>query len=266
MSVALNGKNDEISAVLSYIHENLYEPLTLTQLADHISYSRYHFARMFKKTTGLSPLYYVSSLRLQKAKDLLLQTNLSVRDIGMEVGQQSLGTFTTRFTERVGVTPVQFRHSIEKVSEQLQLIQQLHNWKNRRGNTNPYLNVEGIIDSSEEFQGFVLVGLFAKPIPEGLPLYGTLLSSLGTFSFANVKPGIYYLMATSVQWGMAAEDILLPHTTLRAKGKQPIVITGDRKLQPHRLTLRLPKLEDPPILISLPVLMNRFLYQELSLI
>lgn len=145
----------------------------------------------------------------------------------------------------------------------MELLQQLNVWRDESSFSNPYLKVEGMIDSSEQFEGFVLVGLFAKPIPEGLPLYGTLLSNVGTFSFIDVKPGIYYLMATSIQWGMAAADILLPHTTLRAKDNQPIVITGERHVHYKRLTLRPPKLEDPPILISLPVLMNRFLQREI---
>ncbi|WP_306421106.1 helix-turn-helix domain-containing protein [Halalkalibacter sp. APA_J-10(15)] len=258
----MNARNEEMNAILSYIEDHLYEPVTLAQLANHISYSRYHFARMFKKETGLSPLYYVASLRLQKAKDLLLQTNLSVRDIGMEIGQQSLGTFTTRFTERVGVTPVQFRHSMKQVDEQLESLKQLENWEDTSQWSNPSLKVEGVIDSTHEFKGFVLVGLFAKPIPEGLPLYGTLLSRLGPFSFTNVRPGIYYLLATSIQWGMAAQDILLPHSTLRARVKQPIVISNDHMVQPQRMTLHPPLIDEPPIIISLPVLMNRFLQRK----
>lgn len=91
-----------IDEVIAYIHKHIDEPLQLSRLADIALYSPFHFTRIFKEKIGLSPMYYVSALRLQKAKDLLLQTNLTIRDIGLEIGQQSLGTFTTRFTERVG--------------------------------------------------------------------------------------------------------------------------------------------------------------------
>src|SRR5690625_15138 len=101
----------QLERVLSYIQQNLHEHLSLSQLASIASYSPYHFSRLFKSSIGLSPHQYVSALRLQRAKHLLLQTNLPIRDIGMEIGQQSLGTFTTRFTEKVGVTPLQFRKS-----------------------------------------------------------------------------------------------------------------------------------------------------------
>src|SRR5690625_4896236 len=113
----------EIDAVISYIHKRLYNPLPLSRLARYAGYSTYHFSRILKEKTGLSPLYYVSSHRLQKAKDLLLQTNLSVRDIGLEIGQQSPGTFTSRFTEKVGVTPSQFRKSAERADN---LLRSLH--------------------------------------------------------------------------------------------------------------------------------------------
>jgi AraC family transcriptional regulator len=56
----------------------------------------------------------------------------------------------------------------------------------------------------------IFIGLFSKPVPEGLLLYGTLLSSEGLFCFKNVNLGMYYLMATSVSWEMESSDVLLP--------------------------------------------------------
>lgn len=73
--VELTEKYAEIDEVIAYIHQHLYEPLSLEQLARYAAYSPYHFLRIFKSRVGLSPQYYISSLRLQKAKDLLLQTH-----------------------------------------------------------------------------------------------------------------------------------------------------------------------------------------------
>jgi hypothetical protein len=110
-----------------------------------------------------------------------------------------------------------------------------------------------------------LIGLFSKPIPEGLPLYGTLVSSSsGNFSFTDVKPGTYYLMATSVSWGMQAIDFLLPHTTLRTRSKEPIIVEPFSYIPHMQVMLHLPHPDDPPILISLPLLMNRFLNRVLQ--
>jgi len=256
----MNERYAEIDEVIAYIHKNIYEPLPLSLLASYIGYSPYHFSRIFKERIGLPPLYYVSSLRLEKAKDLLLHTHLSIRDIALEIGQQSLGTFTTRFTERVGVSPSTFRNSRDEVDERLLALQRLSDWRQSMPVLNPNATIEGTVHAQAPFQGVILIGLFAKPIPEGLPLYGTLLPSLGPFRFTNVKPGTYYLMATSVQWGMQAVDVLLTQsTTLRTRSREPIVVTPYTKVPPLEVTLHVPRLDDPPILISLPLLMDHFL-------
>jgi AraC family transcriptional regulator len=249
----------EIDEVIAYINQHIYEPIPLSRLAGYAGYSPYHFTRIFKERIGLSPLYYASSLRLQKAKDLLLRTNLSIRDIGLEIGQQSLGTFTSRFTERVGVTPSHFRNSKLQADNYFRSLQKLKDWRMSHPTSNQHARIEGTVQAAIPFEGVILIGLFAKPIPEGLPLYGTLLSSLGDFCFTGVKPGIYYLMATSVSWGMQAIDFLLPHTTLRTRSKAPIIV-GPNSFVPHQqVMLHVPHQDDPPILISLPLLMNNFL-------
>lgn len=254
----------EIDGVIAYIHQHIYEPLSLDRLARYAAYSPYHFARIFKERMGLPPLYYISSLRLQKAKDLLLNTNLSIRDISLEIGQQSLGTFTTRFTERVGVTPADFRNQVLQADNHFRSLQRLERWSVSHASASAYSRVEGNIQSEIPFEGVILIGLFAKPIPEGIPLYGTLLSSVGEFCFEGVKPGTYYLMATSVSWGMQAKDILLPHTTLRTRSRQPIIVEPYSAVPYQQVMLRTPRLDDPPILISLPLLMNQFLNRVLQ--
>lgn len=109
------------------------------------------------------------------------------------------------------------------------------------------------------FNGVILIGLFQKSIPEGLPLYGTVLSSLGDYMFTDVRPGRYYLMATAVSWETEATDILLPHTTLRARSIKPVIVQDRIPVPQQDLTLHRPKLDDPPILISLPLLMSNFM-------
>jgi transcriptional regulator GlxA family with amidase domain len=59
----VTGRYSEIDEVIAYIHQCMYEPLLLSRLAGYAGYSPYHFTRIFKERTGLSPLYYVSSLR-----------------------------------------------------------------------------------------------------------------------------------------------------------------------------------------------------------
>lgn len=259
---------EEIQQSIAYIHDHLYEPLTLAELAKQAAYSPYHFTRIFKEQIGLSPQYYISSLRLQRAKDLLLETRLTIRDISLEIGQQSLGTFTTRFTNKVGMTPSEFRHASEQAGYTLQSLQDLSDWGvseaypasllAQQGLRGSQGSIEGEIISDIPFRGVILIGLFAKPIPEGMPLYGTLLSSPGTFCFPHVKPGAYYLMATSVAWSSSTVEMLLPHSTLRSWAREALVVKPGSKVPYQQIKLQPPRLDDPPILISLPVLMNHY--------
>ncbi|MFD2043738.1 AraC family transcriptional regulator [Ornithinibacillus salinisoli] len=255
----MNNRYPEIDEVIAYIHEHLDEALPLSHLAHQAAYSPYHFSRIFKEKTGLSPHQYVSSLKLQRAKSLLLHTNLTVRDISMEIDQQSLGTFTTRFTKRVGMTPMQFRKSSIEVNKHLQYLKKHKDWSQQLIIGNQRNKVTGTIAAEVPLHGVILIGLFTKPIPEGLPQYGTLLSSLGNFSFTDVRPGIYYLMATAVYWEMKANEILVPQKTLRAIAEKPIKVGSEMVIPQQHLTLRGPRLNDPPILISLPLLIKNFL-------
>ncbi|MCR2802803.1 helix-turn-helix transcriptional regulator [Paenibacillus soyae] len=245
--------------IIAYIQQNIDEELPLGKLAGQAAYSPYHFTRLFKEMMGISPLYYVSSLRLQKAKDLLLNTNLSIRDIGMEIGQQSLGTFTTRFTQRVGMTPAQFRNTANEADRYLEMLRKLESWGTPVISQPHHVTVRGTVRSEHPFEGVVLIGLFPKPIPEGFPLYGTLIGTLGHFEMPDVKPGIYYLMGTTISWGTDAKNMLLPQTTLRTRFKTAIRVQSGAELPHLDVTLHPPSLDDPPILISLPVLMNHFL-------
>ncbi len=119
--------------------------------------------------------------------------------------------------------------------------------------------IVGSVHSEIPFAGAVFIGLFHKPIPDSIPQYGTILMSLGDFHFTHVKPGTYYLMATSISWEMKSLDILLPHATLRTRHHEPIVVESFRDVHRRNVTLYPPEIDDPPILISLPLLMSRFL-------
>ncbi|WP_404456598.1 helix-turn-helix domain-containing protein [Oceanobacillus kapialis] len=255
----MNPIYSEIDEVIKYIHNNIDDPLSLQHLAEYARYSPYHFSRIFKQKTGLSPHHYVSSLKLQRAKDLLLRTELTVRDIGMEIGQQSLGTFTTRFTEKVGISPSQFRKSPLHINHYLKSLK-THSNSAQQSKVAIHSNkVEGVIKAEIPFQGVILVGLFTKPIPAGLPQYGTILTALGDYIFPHVRPRTYYLMATAVTWEMRTNEILVPNQTLRAKVDTPIIVHPKIETPTQNLTLRRPRLDDPPILISLPLLMKNFL-------
>ena len=83
-----------VERVLATMRERLDEDLTLHDMADVAHLSPYHFTRVFRHVTGIPPCEFLTALRLQEAKRLLLTTGLSVTDVCFEVGYSSLGTFT----------------------------------------------------------------------------------------------------------------------------------------------------------------------------
>src|SRR3954470_17763587 len=85
------------------------DPLSLDEIADSAILSKFYFSRVFRSLTGTSPGRFLSAIRLFKAKNLLLQTDLSVTQVAYGVGYNSLGTFTSRFTRSVGVPPGRYR-------------------------------------------------------------------------------------------------------------------------------------------------------------
>ena len=86
-----------------------HEPLSLADMADTAILSKFYFSRVFRTLTGTSPGRFLTAIRLTKAKQLLLETSLSVTEISYMVGYNSLGTFTSRFTRSVGVPPARYR-------------------------------------------------------------------------------------------------------------------------------------------------------------
>jgi AraC-like DNA-binding protein len=85
------------------------QPLDVEALARDAHMSPGHFSREFRRAYGESPYSYLMTRRIERAMALLRRGDLSVTEVCFEVGCSSLGTFSTRFTELVGVAPSVYR-------------------------------------------------------------------------------------------------------------------------------------------------------------
>ena len=86
-----------------------FEPLGVDDLAHAAGLSRAHFSREFRRAFGESPHSYLLTRRLERAAALLRTTDRSVAEICLDVGLQSIGSFTTSFTRTFGVSPTAYR-------------------------------------------------------------------------------------------------------------------------------------------------------------
>ena len=175
-----------VSQVIDLMKDRLGEPLTIDEMAVSARFSKFHFSRIFLTATGLSPARFLAAMRLGEAKRLLLCTHLTVTEIGVKVGYNSAGSFSSRFKFSVGMAPLAFRE--------------------RRGVRPPSElpspppssdcgTVHGRVTLPPEVcPGPVFLGLFPQPICEGTPVRCEVLSAPGEFLLDHVPSGRWHLL------------------------------------------------------------------------
>src|SRR5713226_9754566 len=166
--VTLAAHRQAIERAIQAMHTHLHERLTLEDLASVAYLSPSHFHRVFGRLIGIPPGEFLSALRFQAARRLLLTTPLSVTDICYEVGYSSTGSFTSRFTRLVGLSPRLLRqraHAFEPLAGE----------PDECSPTTPSGILRkhallGRISAPATFRGTIYVGLFTSPIPQGAPV------------------------------------------------------------------------------------------------
>jgi len=104
-----NAEPPVITRAKRYIDEHQAEDMTLSQVAKAVNTSTFYFCKLFKKVAGINFTDYVSRVRIEKAKNLLLNPNLRVSEIAYEVGFQSLTHFNRVFKRILGQSPTEYR-------------------------------------------------------------------------------------------------------------------------------------------------------------
>lgn len=95
-----------------FINESLEGELALADIAGAVGMSQFHFARMFKQTTGYTPLQYVMEQKIERAKRFLKDDEMALVDIAFRLGFASQSHFTAHFRRLTGTTPKHFRGSL----------------------------------------------------------------------------------------------------------------------------------------------------------
>ena len=103
----------QLKRLIEYIHSYLDSELSLTELAAQLNLSPFHFARLFKKSLGLSPHKYVMQNRIERAKRAIsVAADLSLSDIALQVGFYDQTHFSKTFKKYVGVSPKAFSKQV----------------------------------------------------------------------------------------------------------------------------------------------------------
>src|SRR5437762_10711101 len=104
-----------IARAKQFIHEHQTEDLSLGQVAKAVNMSTFYFCKIFKKITSINFTDYLSRIRIEKARNLLLNPNLRISEIAYEVGFQSLTHFNRVFRKLVGLSPSGCRKATGRV-------------------------------------------------------------------------------------------------------------------------------------------------------
>ena len=103
-----------MSRVLTYINAHLDQSISLSDLAHEAHLSVYYFATQFKRSTGFSPQRFILQYRVNRARELLRTTSLSVLDVSLDLGFRHQNNFTRAFRRITGTTPSRFRQEVER--------------------------------------------------------------------------------------------------------------------------------------------------------
>ena len=102
----------QIRKVEDHVREQLTEEISVETLAGLVDLSPFHFSRVFKQATGMSPLQFITRERITRAQQLIRETSRSLIEIALEVGYTSPSHFAQVFRRAVGVTPTEFRSAL----------------------------------------------------------------------------------------------------------------------------------------------------------
>lgn len=236
----------EVERAITTMWDRYGEPLTLADLARSAILSKFYFSRVFRTATGTTPGRFLSAIRLHKAKNFLLSSSLSVTDISYQVGYNSTGTFTSRFTRSVGLTPTRYR------------MQALHD----AAPPVPLPHAAGGPDTAA-IRGFVRlpadtppsrvhIGTFTGPLAEGVPSSHTVVDGSGPFLLTGIPAGTWHVIAVAV-----ATHGLDPRPWKRwpvAVGSGPLVTARPGAELEAEIAMHAPSLLDTPVLLALPEL------------
>lgn len=112
-----NEKPDEkhiLYSTCKYVQENFSNPITVKQLAENVSLSQSYFMKIFKKMSNTTPAEYIISFRLSNAKQLLLETNLTIAQIAEQCGFNDASYFSYYFKKKFDTTPNEYRKGFRK--------------------------------------------------------------------------------------------------------------------------------------------------------
>ncbi|WP_406368682.1 helix-turn-helix domain-containing protein [Streptomyces sp. NBC_00647] len=239
-----------VERAVAYMRERCGEPLTLAEIAESALLSRFYFTRVFKAETGLTPGRFLAAVRMHEAKRLIESTSMSITEISLAIGYNSLGSFTKSFTASVGVSPGRFRR-LSRDGRQGLPDPEPAVWPG--GGT-----VAGTISLPEGHgNARVYLGAFRTAVVQHAPLAWTVVDvpsgRPSCYSLKNVPGGSWHLLAVAQAAGVGPDERAGRTVLVGGHGRPAVTVAADG-VTSVAVRLRPVRPADPPVLLALPAL------------
>ena len=106
-----------IGKAKEYINQKFSKDISLEEVAKHVDISSYYFSKLFKEEEGMNFIEYVTELRIGRAKQMLIEGNVSIKEVCVEAGYTDPNYFSRIFKKVVGCTPTEYREGIQNEQE-----------------------------------------------------------------------------------------------------------------------------------------------------
>ncbi|WP_109437640.1 MULTISPECIES: helix-turn-helix transcriptional regulator [Aquimarina] len=101
-----------VSLAKEYLNDNISNTVSLEKISSNIGISKYYLHRLFTEINGITPLEYLTSIRLEKAKNRLRYSKCSIFEIAIECGFDNISYFSNTFKKHIGSSPTQYRNNV----------------------------------------------------------------------------------------------------------------------------------------------------------
>lgn len=243
-----------VITVIDRMSAQLGEPHELRDISRSVFMSPFHFHRVFHMVTSSTPGRFLTALRIAKAKQLLLETDLTCTDVSIAIGYSSFGTFTTQFTKLVGMPPGKFRSSVSPIADVpvRLLLEQLA--------TNQGPRVNGVAATigprPDGLLSCVVVGVFTSGIPQHRPVDCAIGQAPGIVRLGR-RLRANQVFAVSAAPDATVSDVLAERASavLCVGTADHIACCGQESGVPeYHVELRERQQTDPPVIVGFPLL------------
>ncbi|RMW94770.1 AraC family transcriptional regulator [Allofranklinella schreckenbergeri] len=255
----------DVDALTAHIRAQLHQDPTPAQIAAHFGVNRFALSRWFRAETGLSLRDYIAALKIEQGIAPLVQGQPVIAS-QLEAGHASAATYAHRFRAHTGQSPRDYRAQAATFSATLR--QALHDGRARvlpyhgfDPAAHPQTHALSVEIQGEGLAPLVFVGLFAEPIPRGVPVLGRALFHTRRFVIDHIPDGRYHLLGCEMRPSLNPLDFFRLDHCLRALHPEPITFPLPAP-QTLDLAFRPLRPSDPPITVNMPKLLFDYLRQR----